>query len=287
MSGETVNFPPDPYIKQIYQAVSTSAGAVYLRNEDTVRLSSFSNTAGLTVSLRGVIVGLGGDPKTFTLDVVTDATRARKSVTARLGPGFVLYGAISVSGGSPNPGDVYATVEAMSGDGAGAVPLALLASGTPTTGSAVPFSGQAQGAVNVPAPAPRVITVTTPAAGAEWSQTIPAGVRWQLLDTSFLMTASAAAANRQVALRTTDGATTTAQAGPSISQTASQVDQYTFFPGAVQIQGGITPTLYTIFPFPSLVLLPTHTIGSISQSLQAGDQYSAIRLSVLESIVNL
>jgi hypothetical protein len=284
MSEETVNYPPDPYVKQIYQAVSTSAGAVYLRNEDTVRLSTFSSSAGLTVSLRGVIVGLGGDPKTFTLDVVTDATRARKSVTARLGPGFVLYGAISVSGGSPNPGDVYATVEALVSDGIAGLPIALLASGSPTTGSAVPFSGQAQAAANVPRATTREITVANPGAGVDWTTTVPAGVLWQVQSIIATMTTSATVANRVLQYTADDSATVVARTATSTNQSASTTGVLSASVGLQNVANFPGSTLFASTGLWSDTLLPAFRIASNTINIQAADQWSAIRIMVSETI---
>ncbi len=131
----------DPYVNQRYQAASVSSGALYLRAEDNVRLSTFSTTAALEVSLNGVIVGLDGEVKPLNMHVVTDATGARKAVSNRIGEGFLLYAAVSVSGGTPAPGDVVVSVELTQGQSSTPPVIAVLTVDSPTANFAIPVWG--------------------------------------------------------------------------------------------------------------------------------------------------
>jgi hypothetical protein len=72
----------------------------------------------------------------------------------------------------------------------------------------------------------RYIGGNNPAAGAEISESVPAGVRWLLKTFTFVLVASAAAANRSPILTIDDGATVIFETGSNVLQTASQTAKY-------------------------------------------------------------
>ena len=126
--------------------------------------------------------------------------------------------------------------------------------------------------------------VATPAAGADWVATVPAGQEWRVVSVFFNFQTSSTVANRAVRLAVKDSAGNTLyQTQQSAVQPASNSIPYAFaqgiFANAVASNNG-----------PAQCWLPMHmtlaegfTIGSLTLSIQTGDQYGQIVLLLEEA----
>lgn len=127
------------------------------------------------------------------------------------------------------------------------------------------------------------IAVTTPAAGADWTQTVPTNARWRIRGVRATLTTSAAVANRNIALRILDGAGNvvfTMFGHQGIVASTGNVEDWS--PGAstsTQTGNEFYQALAT-----DLQLFSGWVIQTGTQNLQAGDQWSAISLEVEEWI---
>lgn len=124
-----------------------------------------------------------------------------------------------------------------------------------------------------------VQAVTSPAAGADWSQTVPASHLWQLFSITATLTTSAVVANRQVRLVLTDGTNTFASLTAAAVQAASLANVYTWCLGQHPLALG----LQQLGALPELTLPEAWTVGVSTLALDAGDQWSAIRLGILDT----
>jgi hypothetical protein len=128
------------------------------------------------------------------------------------------------------------------------------------------------------------VTGTTPGAGAEISEVVPASALWRLISFRYQLTTAATVATRQSDLLIDDGANTFAELATSDTQVASLVQIYNWVDGAggLAVQNGIATN-----PGPRQMFLPagfrirTHTFN-----LQAGDQYTAPQYLVEEWLFN-
>lgn len=121
--------------------------------------------------------------------------------------------------------------------------------------------------------------VSSPAAGADWSYAVPALQRLSLTMVQAQLVTSAAAATRTATLKITDGANTLALIDATTTQIASLTNQYTGYGNGFPAGSGGT---HLYWPLPSpLILGPTWTIGTVTNNIQAADQWSLIRLSGL------
>lgn len=128
----------------------------------------------------------------------------------------------------------------------------------------------------------RSVTVANPAAGAEFSQAVPAGVHWILRSVKAVLTSSAVAGNRVARLKIADGAANVLiLSSANVNQAASLAFTFNWFNGAFPSAAG--PTVEVGIPG-DLRLLPTWTIGTLTTLIDVGDQYSAIVLGVEEFI---
>lgn len=125
----------------------------------------------------------------------------------------------------------------------------------------------------------RRVPVPNPAAGAEWSLTVPAGHAYQVRSIYYVLTASATVATRTPWLLFGDGAVQYLKLSGYNSVAASGAGVYVWAPG-VNPYNGWTGSVQGL---PELTLEPGSTITSLADNLQAGDQYSGIVLDVIDT----
>lgn len=125
----------------------------------------------------------------------------------------------------------------------------------------------------------RVLSISNPSAGADISQAVPSGARWLPLALQATLTTDANVATRIPFLLITDGSADLALAAHGYSSAASNAVQFSFSAGSHSHTGTPLQTWSLIHPFH---LYTGWTIGTETQSIQVGDQWSAIRLTVEE-----
>jgi hypothetical protein len=124
------------------------------------------------------------------------------------------------------------------------------------------------------------VVVPNPAAGADWSVTVPASEVWSLVTITATLTTSAAVANRLPSLVVTDGNVRYARMSAVNTQAASLTSIATWGPYG---QSGQTGTVVRGI-LPVAALGPGETIGSLTDLIDVADQWSAIVLRVLATI---
>lgn len=126
----------------------------------------------------------------------------------------------------------------------------------------------------------RSITGTTPAAGAEINEVVPANTRWRLLAFRYTLTTAVAAANRETSLVIDDGVNPYVNDSAAFTQIASLVFIYSYELG-LQRQAALQSNLITLGS-PAVILPPGHRIRTLTANIQAADQYSAPQYVVEE-----
>lgn len=124
-----------------------------------------------------------------------------------------------------------------------------------------------------------VQVVATPAAGADWSQAVPAGHVWRVLAARALLTADANVANRIPVLTLADEGVEVAAVPAVANITAGQAITITWAPGLYPAAFGTNQGL----PLPLVDLEPGGSIGVSTAGKQVGDTWTAIRLWLLDT----
>ena len=119
----------------------------------------------------------------------------------------------------------------------------------------------------------RTFVGTAPAAGAEISITVPAGVHWILRSVAFTLTTSSGGTNRQEHLVLDDGANVFWAGVSAAPQGASATDYVSWAAGASPASDA-TPAIQGTLP-PECRMRPGWRIRTVTTGIQAGDQYSA------------
>jgi len=120
-----------------------------------------------------------------------------------------------------------------------------------------------------------------PAAGVNWSITVPSGRVWEVLSAFAELVTDATVANRAARLIVGDGSTTFLSIPPAGLQTASLTYRYAWLALGAAYQSGSGQAM----ALPRLVLEPGWTIGVSTEGLVAGDNWGAPRLLLLETEV--
>jgi len=126
----------------------------------------------------------------------------------------------------------------------------------------------------------RSITGTTPVAGVDISEIVPAQRRWILLAFKATLTTSATVANRTPVLQLVDGANGFFRGGATLLQAASSTQGYS---AMNQLPQTTAPLFDIVLSCPLPVSLKTGLrIQTSTNAIQAGDQWSAPQYTVLE-----
>jgi len=214
--------------------------------------------------------------------IVPDATRAVNSFTFPLDEGFLLSAAVVATAAGVTRGQCYVQVVLLRGNVTQNFQGYLLTEGYVSNTTALGFPGGPSSYAFEGRGTLRSIGGTTPAAGAEISETVPTAAIWRLISFRYTLVTSAAVANRLPQLLISDGANTLAQVGAAVSIAAGVTTVFSYAQGvqAVASQNGQT---WCFLPF-SEYLSAGFKIQTLTAAIQAADQYSAVQYLVEEWI---
>lgn len=251
-----------------------------IAGEDFLRISVLGSGTQI-VRVTGRVLDEHGEHKPFAFDLASPASRvAPATLIASIGCGWIEnVTAVAVSAGT-GLAQTYVTVDLVRGSSAAGGVMATLVAGYVSSlvrlswpGSPLLSPLQGPGVL-------RTIAGTDPAAGAEISETVPAGARWLFRALRATLVTDATVANRTPVLNFDDGANIYASAGPNFNIAASQnaILQY-----ADIGQGFVQASTDIMIPAPANILLAGgHRIRTITGSIQAGDNWSAPVYSIEE-----
>ena len=127
----------------------------------------------------------------------------------------------------------------------------------------------------------RTILVANPAAGAEWSITVPGGVSWIVCTLMSRLVTDATVANRSPVLALNDGSNDVARLPSAGVQAASLNQRHSwargFSPAAATANAVEFCSGLPLAPLPANMILKSSTV-----QLAAGDQYSGVALYVIQ-----
>lgn len=128
---------------------------------------------------------------------------------------------------------------------------------------------------------PKQVRVDNPAAGADWRYTCPGQGIQRVVAMRAVLTTSAAVANRAVALVLSDGTDDFATIPSGAAIAASQTGVVSSIPGAPTVGAANGPLLLSA-PTDGFLLLPGWSLRTATALIDVADQWSAVRLWVVE-----
>lgn len=265
-----------------YQCVQP-ANSVFISPEDTLYLITWpSVTVTLQINLR--ILAPDGQIVITAESYTTSPSRSPQVRTFQLGQGVVLSATINAfNANSLHRGACYAVLLFLRGSiTVNPAFTQCLCAGYVTAQKPIFFpygrvDDSFEGRGNI-----RSITGTTPAAGADISETVPAGAVWQLNSIRIILVNSVAVANRNMVLTIDDGTNVLIEIVDELVATANGSFFYDYACGmpAASLLG---TRAYFPLPIP-FTLSSGYRIRTVTNGIQAGDQFSAPQYQVEEWI---
>jgi hypothetical protein len=255
----------------------------FVTGEDQLRATILNGASGVTVAIRGRIESLDGRIVPFNESIVPATDRTASTRTIRLTEGWLLNASVVVSGGSPLTGQTFAMLSLIRGEGSAAIDLATLAAGSITAVQRLAYPGSPVANSLDGAGAIRTIVGTTPGAGLDINETVPAGARWDVLAFSYVLVTAVAVANRQSDLVFDDGTNifyiSRAQATIPASTTKTYRRSQGYGAAFADLNGDFNHSM----PF-GLTVAAGYRIRTSTSGIQAADQYAAPVYVVRERI---
>ena len=278
--------PPDPgsFTPTFPPLAAFGGSPIYITGEDALRLTVMNAAAGVTVTITGRMLEFGQTrPTVFTQNFVPATDRSVVTVVMPIGDGWLLNVQVLVSAGTPQLCQCFARLSLVHGLTSVAAEVFTLCADYVTGKQPLSYPGSNVVDTLDGAGALRSITGATPGAGAEISETVPTGARWQLIALTARLATSATVANRFATLKITDATPLILfWADPPEAEIASDSWAYVACLGGQRLiavnstkQWGLPSTLY----LPAGAIMKTVTAG-----IQAGDQWSVVQYLVREWI---
>lgn len=254
---------------------------VFLTGEESLRVTSFGNAAGVTLQITGRVLRPDNTISPIQGLQTPNSNRTAKVNTFALSEGWLLGYEVRASAGTPASNAVWVLVELVRGDGSAAVAIQALGSDFVSANSPAIYPGGAMLDPLDGAGCLRSITGTTPAAGAEISETVPTAARWELLALRAQLVTSGVASTRQPRLVLDDGTSEYYRGANVDGIGAGTTCVYSWAQGGY---GGTTPDAPVgAGPCPMNNRLgPGHRIKTLSTPLLGGDQWSGVQYLVRE-----
>lgn len=258
-----------------------SPSQFYLTGEDRLRVVSVNSLTGVSLKVQWRTANSDGATIPNSVDHTPNSDRSVKTQDYELGTGSLLNITVFASAGSPRYAQTYAMVQLVRGFGAAAVVLGTILAGYVTTTQALGFPGSPIASSLEGGGLIRTIQGATPAAGAEFRETVPTGARWQLLGAQASLATSATPANRRpILVWSVNGAQVGASA-QVVDVAASQSGVFNWQIG-MPLSAAIYAGINVVGVPTDLQLLAADFFSSFTANLQAGDQWTLTRYVVRE-----
>jgi hypothetical protein len=257
-------------------------GGVYLSNDEHVRLTAHCSAAGVRLAIEGRLIATDGSINTIRAELAPTSDRIASTTIANAREGWLLHGHVRVLAGAPSLGRCFVRVEVVRGRTGDVTPLMTLAQGNVGELSNLAWPQQLTAAPGDGRGFIRNLTGTDPAAGAEWSETVPTNARWRLISARASLVTDATVPVRTATVIIDDGTTTVFSMPATATQAASLTFTYEYFGAG---SAGYASGSLIVLPLPpDIVLAPGWRIRSSTGAIVAGDNWSAPQILVEEWI---
>jgi len=249
--------------------------------EDVVEVTSWNSAASVRLRIAGRVHGAPGKivPFSATHTPATDRTATTTVIT--MPAGELLNAIVYAETGSPQAGQTFVRVSVRRGQGGAFERLGILIQGQVTANTARSFPGSVIQSPLEVEPYLRTIQGTTPAAGSFVSETVPTGVRWELLTFNYTHATGNLAANRTPFMQATSPSLTIFISTHPNTIPAFAIYNFTWapnLPSQHDTNEGLSRS-----PIPQRVVLPSaSTIFASARGILSSDQFSNVSYTVRE-----
>lgn len=261
--------------------VLPSPAAFYLTGEDRLRITSYNAYWSLGVAVHWRTARSDGSTVANSETHIPNTDRTAKTNDYELGSGSLLNVTVFISSTGAAAGTTFVIVQLVRGIGPAAIVLGTLLAGYVTASQALGWPGSPISSSLDYAGALISFTASAPAPGVEIVESVPQGARWELVAFRAVLTTSAVAGARDVALglRVIGGliaeAIQSAAVGPGTSFGYSWGEG---LPSRDNVQTRACAPLGHGIVLPGALA----TFETLTRNMQAGDQWGSIYFLVRE-----
>jgi len=252
-----------------------------LTGEDALEIDSVCSLPNVTLTISGVMLSSRLQLIPFSFIHLPNSNRTIATTRTSIDSGWIMHLRVTASAGAPLVGQTFVWVRLCRGTTATALILGTICSGYVTANTDIFFPGGLQQGPLDGNGVVRSVQIANPAAGADFTITVPTGARWELVSASALFTTAAAVANRHTLLVVDDGANIVYESAQTTAQIASLAIQHSW--GQAIAASTDAGGLSDVNPLPArIALVGGWRVRSSTGNIQAADQWSAIFISVRE-----
>jgi hypothetical protein len=285
MNDTPVYLPTDDYneLAAFRRHQLPPPGALYLTVDDNITVNVLNPSQVVTVNISLRILLPGGDVVPILYQYPNLAANSTATTRMIAGvEGFLLSATVDAPGITRGSAYVVASVKR----GRGALDQTsgdLICEGYPGGLYLLSYPPPTRDGPETGAGLTRSVTVANPAAGADWSVTVPVGVQWVLQRVRAVLTTAAAGGNRTPDLQILDAAGNMVLEAPGgANQGGGNTESWTWSTGATTTA---TAGASNMVNLPTNIrLLPNWVVKVVTANLAAGDQWSSIVLSIVEFV---
>jgi hypothetical protein len=248
-------------------------GALYLTRDDLITIIITNSQPGVEVDLHYRQLLPDGSIHRGFMPFFPTSNRVFNFFSFTPGEGFMLSLSIGASPVSTKRGQTFVRVGLAYGTAGGGTTMGVLLTGY--------LSGRTNlvWPISPPDYAPngpgfiRVITGTTPAAGAEINEVVPTGARWRVRAFTYNLTTSATVSNRETTLIFASSVTLFWNGSINLTQAASLNIRYSWGLATTLVHGSAQALHNSAVP--EAIIAAGGSISTSTGNIQVGDQYSA------------
>lgn len=164
--------------------------------EDVLEVTSWNSAAGVRLRISGRVHAAPGVIVPFSATHIPNTDRSASMSVITMPLGELLNAIVWAETGSPQAGQTFVRIGVRRGAGGAFERLGVIIQGPVTANTARAFPGSALQSPLEVEPYLRTITGTTPAAGVSVTETVPTGVRWEVMTFNYQHATGALPANR-------------------------------------------------------------------------------------------
>lgn len=266
--------PTSPLTPRDVHPALIGTDSFYVTGEDYLRIVSINSASGVTLTIVGRFLSLEGEIRPFVETHTPNTDGTQKVSDFRSGEGWLLNIAVYASAGTPSTTNCFVMLRVIRGLLGATQELATIVQGYCTASQRVAWPGSPVATTTTAAASGtvRVITGTTPAAGAEISETVPAAVVWHVLAIHTKLTTAAGGGARYAQLAIDDGAHVYFESDPPINLGGGTYYDFNSGSGVQRLTSAYDQLAWTMPVF--LKMAAGHRIRTSTVALAVGDQWS-------------
>jgi hypothetical protein len=277
---DEVIFAPRPFL-EAKSGVVVAPFQFALDGNEVLRVKAANTATGARIAIQGRRLSEKGEIEPFAFVHMPNSDRTISTTIHALGKGALLNLAVFVENATPLIGQTFVMVQIVRGLAGPLVLLGTLLQGYVTSTQGLGWPGSPIVTSTEGEPAARFIVGTTPAAGAEVTEVIPTGARWELVYLRAVLTTAVGGIDREVVLQQNDGGNTFQANLIGGLVPASSVRAFVWAQGLPPLFSDTFAGRQSAVPIGNRILSGS-TISTGTAFMQAGDQWSLVTLVVRE-----